>query len=457
MGGGKRASFVCNVTNQTIYIMKVIKFIPAAALMLVCLTGFSRQKPLADARALIQEDRSRAGNLHHHYEPLGCQDTPAPEGYEAFYVSHYGRHGSRYLSNSKELKPVVEALESMKDAGLLTKDGEKLYADVLKLVELHEGMYGMLTQRGSAEHRGIAKRLYARVPEVFGRPERDSVCCVSTPVHRCIQSMANFTLSLKEEAPALKVSFYSGERYRDYLNLSTDDRRSVDEARQFTNGMLESEFNADRLVRKYFTDLQKGKIGRQKPGKFFNTLFKYGSIYQCLDEEDTPDIFAHFTDDELYTLWRIANTRNYGAMCNSVESRGERNPRAALIVADIVEKADEALAKDSHVAAHLRFAHDSGVGPLVSLLALSGNETPLHLDEVCDSWYCFQNICMATNLQIIFYRNKAGNVIVKFIHNEKERTVPALKAVDGGVYYNWKDVRKYCEKLIKENPVPQSL
>jgi hypothetical protein len=34
--------------------------------------------------------------------PAQEQLTPSPEGYEPFYISHYGRHGSRQLINDRD-------------------------------------------------------------------------------------------------------------------------------------------------------------------------------------------------------------------------------------------------------------------------------------------------------------------------------------------------------------------
>ena len=50
-----------------------------------------------DVRTRLQQEPSRYANVLHSYEaPEAIVDTPAPKGYEPFYVSHYGRHGSRY-------------------------------------------------------------------------------------------------------------------------------------------------------------------------------------------------------------------------------------------------------------------------------------------------------------------------------------------------------------------------
>ena len=56
-------------------------------------------------------------------------------------------------------------------------------------------------------------------------------------------------------------------------------------------------------------------------------------------------------------------------------------------------------------------------------------------------WADFRITPMATNLQFIFYRNKAGEVIVKLLHNEKECRLPVES--DMAPYYPWKQLRKY--------------
>jgi hypothetical protein len=42
---------------------------------------------------------------------------------------------------------------------------------------------------------------------------------------------------------------------------------------------------------------------------------------------------------------------------------------------------------------------------------------------------------------MVFYKNKKDDIIVKFLYNEKETTVPALEPVHAGIYYRWSDVR----------------
>jgi hypothetical protein len=66
-------------------------------------------------------------------------------------------------------------------------------------------------------------------------------------------------------------------------------------------------------------------------------------------------------------------------------------------------------------------------------------------------WQDFNITSMAVNVQMVFYRNKQGDVLVKLLHNEKEVLLPFES--DLAPYYRWEDFRRYyldrIEKLSK--------
>ena len=68
----------------------------------------------------------------------------------------------------------------------------------------------------------------------------------------------------------------------------------------------------------------------------------------------------------------------------------------------------------------------------------------LEVDEICDKWLGFWNIPMASNLQMIFYKNKAGDVLVKFLYQEQERLLRGLEPFEGP-YYKWETVKANLE------------
>jgi hypothetical protein len=49
---------------------------------------------------------------------------------------------------------------------------------------------------------------------------------------------------------------------------------------------------------------------------------------------------------------------------------------------------------------------------------------------------------MGANLQMIFYKNRGGDVLVKLMHNENETVIPALDTFYGP-YYKLSDLREY--------------
>ena len=115
----------------------------------------------------IAENPERAGGVYHYYEYIPSAITKAPKGYKAFYISHYGRHGSRYHSSAGIFSEAKKKLDSAKAAGILTPEGMELSNQIDTLLNEHKGMFGMLTERGAQEHRGIAQRMHDNYPSVF--------------------------------------------------------------------------------------------------------------------------------------------------------------------------------------------------------------------------------------------------------------------------------------------------
>ena len=53
---------------------------------------------------------------------------------------------------------------------------------------------------------------------------------------------------------------------------------------------------------------------------------------------------------------------------------------------------------------------------------------------------------MCTNVQMVFYRNRQGEVLVKFLRNEQETTLTRLQPWKGP-YYKWSELRPYLAAL----------
>ncbi|MBR1705437.1 MAG: histidine-type phosphatase [Bacteroidales bacterium] len=382
---------------------------------------------------------------HHVYVFKATADTPAPEGYEPFYISHIGRHGSRRNTGSGNHERLLRILEEAEELDLLTAAGDTLLAHVYRHRQLSDEMYGMLSERGAREHREIAARMFSRFPAVFGNEGRKEVFAASSQSERCLISMACFVESLKGMDPLLHFDIRTGPRYMKYIMKATPElneeiRRAIDPA---VSAMRREGIDRDRILRVLFTDVETAKICC-KAGNIISDIYSLCNYEECLDlgHLRTSDLL---TFDELYTLSRAASNRLYTLMCNSVEYGDRRIRSADDLLRDIVTRADAALAPASRRAADLRFSHDYALLPLLSLIGTEGMDVRTTQQEADRYWCAGEMMPMAANLQMIFYRHPGSDtVLVKLLHNERETCIPSLDT-DIGPYYRWDRLRTYLE------------
>ena len=215
------------------------------------------------------------------------------------------------------------------------------------------------------------------------------------------------------------------------------------------DSVLHARFDPTHIMNEWFTDPWDAAqhLGRYNVRKFIYYVFYAGDIVQCLaDDVQLPDIYDFFTEEDKYALWYVANMSHFDSMANTLENDCRFNETGRKILAGFIAKADAAIAGND-VAADLRFGHDSGLLPLLSYLRLEGYEEVISMTQAADKgWYCFEQMPMGSNLQMIFYKNPKGDVLVKILRNEQETYIPALKPWKGP-YYRWKDLRNYFVNL----------
>ena len=399
-------------------------------------------------KSLIEENPERAGGVYHYYEYAPATFTKAPKGYKPFYISHYGRHGSRYHTSGDLFKGAVETLASAQKAGLLTEEGILLKKQIDTIRAEHRGMFGMLTERGAGEHRAIAGRMFTNYPQALNG-KRAEVECVSSYWPRCLVSMANFTSTLAERNGKLKFHYVTGPKYLDYICMNLDTKPVSKGSKALGRHLLDSLVSYERFFEAVFSDPAKAVGLAPDPKEFMVDVFNAGSISP--NTLTHPDIFRHFTIEELEGLWIARNDRFYYSFGISAEEGDYVSSIAKPLIEDIVAKADKALESGSDRAADLRFGHDVGLLPLIGTIGIAGMEKRWTSSRVHDHWFDFQMIPMGSNLQMIFFLNKKGNVIVKLVYNEKETHIPAVKTLDG-TFHNWNDLREYLVKTAAAIP-----
>ena len=405
-------------------------------LLLSAVSLFAQPVPDDELSRSIRALHATAGNNIHSYEFHPVYDSPAPKGYKPFYISHYGRHGSRSSGDGHDYARLRDVLLAAQADGQLTDDGEWLLKVTQKVIEAHAGMNGHLTPRGRREHAKIAERMYNRYPAVF-RSGSKKISAISSTVPRCIVSMAAFTNRLMMLQKDLDIDLDTGENYMEYIARS--DNASI---REFTKPIL-SKFNkrvtVDTVAIRSTIFKDPAASGKYAPNarKFERDIFRVAETAEPFDIED--DIYRILPEGVVYKWAGDGSMYIYLNHANSVEAGDVRLPRASRLADDIVKRADEVIGGAPR-AADLRFGHDWPFVAICCYFGLEGISERMTVEEADGKWVAGRYTPMAANLQIIFYRKKGSDVLVKFLMNEKETLIPELKAVQGP-YYRWDDVK----------------
>jgi len=311
-------------------------------------------------------------------------------------------------------------------------------SDLEKLAEAHKGLFGQLSPRGAREHREIAERMYSRFPQVFKK--RKSVNCLSSPAQRCIISMANFCTSLQSKVPDINYTFTTGEKYY-WAILPVIKAPGLSESMAAMEDSMRHVAPYDKLYERLFKDPAKALTIADNPQKFIHSVWCGGAICQDLDFLNL-DIYKYMDKEEIYQQSNIYNSKYYATCGGSKEWADVTIAAESDALKLFIEKADEAVKKGSNVAADLRFGHDVGLGPLMVSMGIEGFTYRYPMAEADKYWSLSEYTPMASNFQMIFYRNKKDDILVKMLFNEKETTIPALESYQGP-YYKWSKVREY--------------
>ena len=394
----------------------------------------------------IFSDIYRTGSNYFAYPgPKAQKLTKTPEGYTPFYISHYGRHGSRYMSNNEYYVTAINKLDSAGQFGILSAKGQEVleklrigYADAW-----HRD--GDLTKLGARQHREIAHRMYERFPELLSQPIK--IDARSSTSRRVMLSMFNFCQELQRQNPALEISMDASKHdFRwvvEDLTIQPAVTPASETYEQERSAIFEGAHDPTRLMASLFTDVQKAE-------EFISGRDLMEALYNVAEDlQNVPELNIElidvFTKEELFNMW---TGYNVGWLLNTglVPGSTPYYEQQREVLDSIVSIADRIIAKGEPTAS-LRFSHDSSVLPLAYLLGLKeakGGKADIpnlykyiSIDKI---------IPMAANIQMVFYRKEGSDdVLVKFLLNENETTLPDVKT-DCSPYYHWRDLKAYYRK-----------
>ena len=430
--------------------MKLTKITATLLLLLACCAATWAQSP----REEFKENIFKSGSNYYAYPgPKQQKLTPAPKGYEPYYISHYGRHGSRYLIGKNDYDRAFRVLSRADSVGKLTTYGQDVLRRVTLLRNEADQRLGELTLLGAEQHRGIARRMYERFPQVFkGVTDIDAK---STVVIRCILSMENALQELKSLNPKLRIRHDASEHDMWYMNHSDKQLRSHQwdgNTREVYDAFKARHQNYQRVMQVLFNDT--AYVNHEVNAENLNYhLFKLASNIQSSELRHTVTLYDLFTPDEVYDNWMIENAGWYVGY-GPCPLNGAWQPFSQrYLLKQMIDEADQNLTK-AHPGATLRYGHEVCVMPLACLLEMDncGKQVSDFEQLPAEGWLNYNIFPMGCNIQLIFYKPKKGqgDILVKALLNENETRLP-LQAVSGP-YYRWTDFRDFYLKKLATYP-----
>ena len=369
------------------------------------------------------------GGVYYAYQAPKVKYTPVPKGYKPFYISHYGRHGSRWMPKDSRYEWIAAQFE---DESNLTDFGLEVKRRLQPALENARGNGGKLTPLGAEQHRQIAHRMYRRFKEIF-RQKDIHISARSSTSPRCAASMRAFCEQLRKLNPALDIVEETDQKYMYYIAYTSPEEEELER-----DTVVRCKVTGERLAKTLYKDPSKQK----EQDKLLSELHTLASSMQDIPLKDS--FWDLFTEEEIQAVYDMNNTRM--RLVNGIDPFNHDIPArcAASLWQNIVETADSVIATGTSTAT-LRFGHDTCLYHLLSLIGFFNGVSNL-MDEI---------LPMGANLQIIFYRNAQGHVIVKFLHNEKEVKYNEILCFENKPafeppYYDWEYIKQRCAHWLEK-------
>ena len=407
------------------------------------------------------QNRQQMGGVYYAYPvPAETVSVEAPEGYTPFYISHYGRHGSRWMPKDERYEWVNKYFD---DETNLTPLGKKVKGWLRQVWNNAKGNGGKLSKLGAIQHRGIADRMYRNFPQVFAAGNH--VQARSSVVDRCAKSMQAFTDELCHLQPSLDMDVKTDSSDMAWIAYTSPEVKALE-----NRTSVVPKVTPYRFLHQLFKDISKV----DNPIKLMSEMHTIacsiqdvGLNFKSYPKALEKNLMGLFTNQEFKAIYIANNLRM--TICNGNYPLNEGIPaRSAISLWENIEKEADVALNAQKPSATLRFGHDTSLYRLLSLMGMiyycpycteDNIQTDIHVDhtDLMDVV-----IPMAANLQLIFYKkdieDKAHpeqNVMVKILHNEQfdgvlgDIEAQGLDAA-GNAYYSWTEIKRYMHQRIHD-------
>ena len=395
---------------------------------------------------LLSHMELTTGNYANYPLPTGHL-TPAPAGYEPFYISHYGRHGSRYQTSDKAFKRLRSQLDTALARGILSEFGKDVRRRLILAADDAYKRSGLLTTLGARQHKAIARRMYDNYPTLMTEPLK--VVANASTSRRVIRSMENFCEELQTLNPSFDISTAAREEDLYYIkankSIEVPDSPTDDELYRKLKKFRQKMMTWSPQMESIFTDPDQAKSFIDAY-TFADDFYNVASDMYCL-----PELRLSF-DDVFGEEGMINGFRSYNAAWCLWEGLmpGAKKSyyRVYPLLQNFLDEADEMIASGGK-GLRLRFGHDSVVLPFAFVLGFpEATGATDDMEDLHHHFAIFRLIPMGANIQLIFYRKpKSKDILVKFLMNENETAIPIK--TDCYPYYHWSEVEPYYRKMIE--------
>ncbi len=336
----------------------------------------------------------KLGGVYYAYPITKSTLQTVPDGYEPFYISHYGRHGSRWLTNDDRYLWVTKHFADKKN---LTKLGKDVAKRLDKIWKNAKGNGGELTPLGARQHRQIASRMYQNFPQLF--TAKSNITAHSSVVNRCRNSMLAFVDELQRLTELPKIEAITDSADMAWIAYTSPEQKALENRTH-----IPLNINPDRFIKALFIDASK----IQQPTKLLSELHTIASDMQNV--ELNVSLYDIFTPEELQAVYEKNNKSMTTIHGDMIQNEGIP-ARCATSLWQRIEADAEAAIASGKKGADLRFGHDSNLYRLMTLMGIQLRNEPYNfMDEI---------LPMAANLQLVFYRNPQGEILVQLLHNEQ--------------------------------------
>lgn len=408
------------------------KFFQALILWVFALASWAQG---ASALDQVKEEPRKAYGQDYPYSMKPTTLTKAPKGYKVFYISHYGRHGSRYYWNDMLYRDLDSLLTKAHAKNQLTPEGEAFRTKFMAAKTELATSVSELSQLGWEQHQYIARTMYNNFEDLFKKG--GDIYAISSLTGRCVLSMASFCQELTQCNPKLEIREESARKVLD--GVKPDDRQNPNYKKYPKS---RPRFEANRARFQFQDNLREKIVSRVftstegLPGNMNAIGSNLINLYTSLPSIGHDGMMGNIiTDEEIAARWEHENLGSYTWV---FEPRYDMIP----ILRDIIKKADDVISGQTVRLADLRFGHDTCLGPLTILMGINGAD--IDPEDPYEVKNCYQNWTMgkASNIQIIFYRGKPGqDILIKCLLNGHESSLPLPS--DLYPYYRWKDFKKF--------------